>query len=108
MAILVPAIVAVFIPASKSFAEVIAIVVETYIVRIVPKGRVLIAVGILIVESPAVLTVGLTCVKPFFVSAIDRVLKHLGTVAARIVVAAAPIVTVIVDQIVIVPSLLKP
>lgn len=107
LAVLVSAVVTILVSASETFTEVVTVIVQAHVVRIVTKTRILVTIGVMRIESPSILTVGLTCVEAFFVPAIDRVAKHLSAVAACVVVAAAPIVPVIVYQVVVVPSLLQ-
>ena len=61
----------------------------------------------MIVAIPTVSIVGLTGVKSFLVTAIDRILDHLSTVAAGVIVFAVSRVPIIVDQVVVILRLLK-
>lgn len=107
MSVLVLTVVTVFISALKTFAEVVVIFVKTDVIRVVSDARVLVTVRILIVGIPSVLAIGLTRIEPFFITAVDRVLDHLSTVAARVVLIAVAIVAIVIDQIVVILRLLK-
>ena len=56
-AILIAAIVAIFITTSEAFAEVVLILSQTDIVAVVAEGCVLISIRVLIVASPTILTI---------------------------------------------------
>ena len=54
-----------------------------------------------------VLTIGLTGVIALLVTTTDRVLKHLRSVRARVVIVATAVVAIVVDQIIVVTRLLQ-
>jgi hypothetical protein len=61
----------------------------------------------LIIKLPTVLTVRLAGIEPLFVTVVDRVTKHLGAVLARVVHLTASIITIVIDHVVVVLSLLQ-
>jgi hypothetical protein len=106
--VLILTVVTVLVSALKALAEVVAVLVEPDIVRVVTERRVLVSVGILIVKLPAVVPVRLSGVVAFLVTTIDRILEHLRSVRTRVVVIATAIVAIVVDQVVIISRLLQP
>ena len=106
--ILVLAVIAVLVTTLEAFAEIVVIFVETDVVRIVPVACVLITVGTLVVKIPTILTVRLARIIAFLVTAAYGILKHLSSIRTRVEIIPASVVTIVVDQIVVVPSLLQP
>ena len=103
----VPTIVAVLISASESFAEVVVVLVEPDIVRVIPVARVLVAERSVVVITPSVVSIRLACTESFFVSILDRVLDLLGPVGTRVVPRTSSVIAVVVIDIVVVAGLLK-
>lgn len=100
--ILITAVIAILIPATETFAEVVAVLLEIDVVAAIAIGRVLIGVRVLIVETPSVLTVGRARVIALLIAVVDRLPQHLRSILIGLVVAAAAIVTIVRAVIVVV------
>jgi hypothetical protein len=105
--VFVPSIIAVLISALESLAEIIAVLVETDVVRVITDAGVLISIRRLVVVSPTVLTIRLTGIEALFVSAVNGTLDHLSAVATRVVIVTVAVIAIIVGQIVVILRLLK-
>lgn len=105
--VLIPAVVAILISTLEAFAEIVAVFIHPDVIRVITVARVLIAVGVLVIKSPSVLTVRLSGIIAFLVAAVHGILKHLRSVLTRVVIITTAIVAVIVYQIVVIASLLK-
>lgn len=102
------AVISVLVSPAKSLAEIVIVLVHRNIVTVITKCRVLIPVGISIVETPSILTVSLPGVKALFIAVSDGVAEHLGTILACVIVVAAAVITIIVVIIVVIPHLAEP
>src|SRR5262249_37610214 len=89
------AVVTIFIPASKTFAEIILIVAQVNVVPVISIGRILIGVSIFRVKSPSVLPVSLTRAVALVVTVVNGPLQHLSAILAGLVIAATAIVTIV-------------
>jgi hypothetical protein len=105
--VFVPSVIAVLISALESLAEIIAVLVETDVVRVITDAGVLISIRRLVVVSPTVLTIRLTGIEALFVSAVNGTLDHLSAVATRVVIVTVAVIAIIVGQIVVILRLLK-
>jgi hypothetical protein len=105
--VFVPSIIAVLISALESLAEIIAVLVETDVVRVITEAGVLISIRRLVVVSPTVLTIRLTGIEALFVAAVNGTLDHLSAVATRVVIVTVAVIAIIVGQIVVILRLLK-
>jgi hypothetical protein len=86
----------------------VIVLIKLDVVVIVSVAGILVAVGILVVIIPAILTVRRTGLETCLVAVVQRLAKHLCTVLARVVILAATVVTLVVDQVVVVLGLLQP
>ncbi len=101
------AVITVFITTAKTLTEVMLILAQFDVVTVVSVARILIGVRVIGIEAPAVLTVSLACLEAFAVTVVDRATQHLRAVLARLVVAAATLITIVVRSIVVVTPLLQ-
>ena len=93
-AVLIPAGVAVFVPAPEAFAEVVVVVVPLNVVAVVPDVCVLIGVAVLEAGAPAVLPVRFTSPEAFLVPDVHGLTQRVRAVLIDLVVAAAATVAI--------------
>jgi len=67
----------------------------------------LVRVRILVIKLPAVFSIGLTGIKALFITVVNSIAKHLCTILAGVVILPAPIVTVIVYEVIVILCLLQ-
>lgn len=89
------AVVAVLVAATEAFAEVVLIFVYINVVAIVPVGRVLIGVRVLIAASPTIRSIRLPGAIALRVAVVDGLPEHLRAVPVRLVVSAATVVAIV-------------
>jgi len=107
LTILVSAVVTVLVASLKALSEIVTVIIGCDVIAVITEQRFLIGVGILIVELPTVLTVRLTSIESLFVTVVDRVTKHLYSVLARVIHLTTAVITIVIDHVVIVLSLLQ-
>ena len=90
-----PAVIAVFITAAEAFAEVVVVVCLIDIITVIAVVRVLIGVRVLVVGTPAILPVCLSSEEALLVTVVYGPPELIGAVLIGVVVAAAPVVTII-------------
>jgi len=100
-----PTVIAVLITASEALAEVVAVVVDANVVTAIPEGRVLVGERVVVIESPAVLTIRLTRSDAFLVTVPQSLPELIRCVLIRIVVSPAAIVAVNWWRICVAPAL---
>ena len=108
VAVTTSAVIAILVTAAKSLTEVVIVLVHRHIVTVITEGRILVPIGISIVETPSILAISLSGVESLFVTVPNGVAQHLGTILACIIVVAAAVITIIVVIIVVIPHLAEP
>jgi hypothetical protein len=93
------AVVPVLIAAPEALAKVVAVLVQIDVVTVITVGRVLIGVGVAVVEAPPVLAVRLARAHAFLVTQVHRLTEHIGTVLIRLVISTTAIVAIAVRRI---------
>ena len=93
-AILIPAVVAILIAATESLAKVVVVIVPLYVVAVVAVVRILIGIRASVVGTPVVLAVCRSCLEALLVTVVHSLAEQICAVLIRLVVAAAPMVTI--------------
>jgi hypothetical protein len=104
-AVLILAVVAVFVAATEAFAEVVLVLRQINVVTVVPDAGVLIPETLLIAVPPTILTVRLACTNAFFVTIPHRLPKQICGVLVSLVVSPAAIVAILRRRIAVLPVL---
>ena len=94
-----PVVVAIFITATETLAKIVVVVDLVYIITIVAVVRVLIGIRVLVVGTPAILPVCLSGEKALLIAIVHGRPKNIGAVLICLVVAAAPVVTIVRSRV---------
>ena len=92
--ILRAAVVAVFIAATKSLAEIILVFILVHVIAIIAIACILIGIRVSVVRSPPVLLVCLAGMEAFLIAIVHGLSEYICTVLIRFVAPAATIVTI--------------
>src|SRR5690606_36462690 len=101
-AVVITAVIAVFVAASETFAEIIVVFRKRNVIRIISVARIHVSIRLRIIVTPAVLPVGHTGTKTFLITIVHRLAKHLRTVLAGVVILAASIITVVIHEVAVI------
>jgi hypothetical protein len=95
-AIVIAVAVAIFIATTETLAKVIVVFVPGHIITAIAVVRVLIGIRTLVVGTPSILPVCLSGAETLLITIVHGLPKHVGAVLIRLVVAAIPVVTIVI------------